>query len=499
MNPTISIYRSARDNTGVSGTLDTVVEKIRGSDRLKQATAGLRAISDQEERDAYKQSMFPAATFSGLFSRRAKAALSRHSSIMGIDIDHIDDAPGIRDELAKSEHTLLAFVSPSGDGVKAFYTVNPAPQDAEQHEAAWIATSDDYMSRAAVKKIPDPVCKDVSRLCFIPHDADVHWNAETTPLTWSMPPKQTQASSSVDSSQASEERIVRLALDSSPPRDYNQWLGMIAALKAAGVSMEAVDAWSRKGDYKEGEIKNRWAGLPVSDDPHRTIGGILKNQGVDISNPTCSKCGVNKHKPEYDSCYECSGRSRGTTGKPKSQHADRLNRAVEEYKKSKAAKEAPVEAPPEPEPEPEAPSVAQPRPRGVPEVPPELEENEWRPSAIEEPKQPRHAPPPDYSYKEPIRRVINEIQRVAESLPAIQKDVQGGEWPKAECKPECGPTRAHVAGCYWWGVGNAPSLVPRLVVDSMAEGAFVSGFIPVQDTQSGSPALRQIDERLGMG
>lgn len=163
---------------------------------------------DEEEVAAAKRRL-PGALFSGTFSRRAKASLIARTGVLCVDLDgksNMDTLPdsdgiaAVKAVLAESPHVAAAFVSPSGTGLKVLVHVDTA----RSHDECF-AACDRYF--AAYGLTIDPACKDVSRLCFVSHDANAYIATRTTAL---------------DCSPASTETTYTLpAADLKPGDDFN--------------------------------------------------------------------------------------------------------------------------------------------------------------------------------------------------------------------------------------------------------------------------------------
>ena len=137
-------------------------------------------------RDGLKTRSLAAFTFAGGFEgRRSKATLKSHSGLVTLDLDHVDDAPAVRDAVAALPSTALSFRSPSGDGVKVVVRVAPIPASAAEHVAAWQAAASAYADVSADSI--DVSGKDCSRLCFVSHDPGAYLNPDAAALPWAMP------------------------------------------------------------------------------------------------------------------------------------------------------------------------------------------------------------------------------------------------------------------------------------------------------------------------
>lgn len=143
------------------------------SNSFKHATHTLRQISEPKEARKYKAKNFDYVTFSGTFSQRKDDALMSHSGLLTIDFDHIKNLQSIKEKLLVDKYfeTEIMFISPSGNGLK---WIIPIDLNDATHKEYFQAVSN-YI-RETYHLEADPSGKDVSRPCFIPHDAEVYLN-----------------------------------------------------------------------------------------------------------------------------------------------------------------------------------------------------------------------------------------------------------------------------------------------------------------------------------
>ena len=270
----MSTFKDARSRDPMSPVgLATLSDAIRASDSLRQRVEGLRALDETAYRKA-KRGM-PAVTPGGVFARRRKDALLRHSGLVVVDIDHRDDAFDIRKSLEGQPEVALGFVSPSGEGVKVFVGVDPVPSDAREHEAACVFTA------ACVQRatgIPvDAVGKDVSRLCFLSYDPEAVVNLESSRLSWDV--------ADVGAVRGRDYSHVRMgdldvssALNSIPADSHAVWWRVGRALhNAFGESGFAYfDTWSATSSkYKEGAVRSQWSAYGSDSDDRIGLGTVF--------------------------------------------------------------------------------------------------------------------------------------------------------------------------------------------------------------------------------
>jgi len=166
----ISVFRDARSIEPATARLGAFLDSRKYRDRVLE----VRAAPDKSERDRLKKSL-PAATISGVFTRRNVDGLADYNGLVCLDFDAADN-PGrtpqeMRSILAEFDEVAYAGLSVSGLGVFAIIATNNA--DPSRHGrvvdllGAVLAECDLYYDRA---------CKDVCRLRFVSYDPEAHWN-----------------------------------------------------------------------------------------------------------------------------------------------------------------------------------------------------------------------------------------------------------------------------------------------------------------------------------
>ena len=189
----LSVFKGAYNSRPSGDTsLERVAIGIRTSATLKRHYDVLQRLAGAAV-GRYKAENLPAITPSALFSeRRGNRQSFVHSGHVVIDIDGIDDAPSVLTRLVKSPQVALAFISPSGNGIKAIIAVDPIPETPVQHQAAYHYVA---VLVAGLLGIKVDISHDVSRLCFLTHDPDVYLNVEPEPIRWQWgfepPPRKT--------------------------------------------------------------------------------------------------------------------------------------------------------------------------------------------------------------------------------------------------------------------------------------------------------------------
>lgn len=160
----------------ISGTTTPaqVIADIRGG-KWQTQVAALRQANKATADNIKRQ--LPAVLWSGTFAKRAKAGLLKHSGLICADIDKVPDRVAeLHDTATRDPHTLAAFVSPSGTGLKIVFRT---PENAS-HPQSFVSMRAHVAAfyRAEV----DEAAKDVSRLCFVSSDPAAFFNTEALPL-----------------------------------------------------------------------------------------------------------------------------------------------------------------------------------------------------------------------------------------------------------------------------------------------------------------------------
>ena len=233
---------------------------------------------DPEAYDSQKRNL-RAVTLSGSF--RGRSELLQHSGLLQGDFDKLPNPEQVRDLLGADPHTVAAFLSPSGQGVKAVLRI---PANPDQHLKSFRGAEAYFRERYALKL--DQSCKDVNRLCFVSHDPELRSNPDAVVLdvdAWTEPEPQASFDSrrpatpqafdlgelptpeSPEQSDAETAERLRSALQSLSAEDYEPWIRMGHALKGWN-GPGAFDLWhswsAGASTYKDpADCRNRWQGF----------------------------------------------------------------------------------------------------------------------------------------------------------------------------------------------------------------------------------------------
>ena len=141
-------------------TIDKALERIK-SGKSKQMVTDIRTTQDKDKASELKKNL-PSICFSGKFTERKDECLVEHSGYLILDFDHVEDIDYKKHEVFKYEFVKAAWVSPSGNGVKALVKI----ADKKKHKEHFQALQDIF-------KDIDKSGINVSRVCFESYDEHI--------------------------------------------------------------------------------------------------------------------------------------------------------------------------------------------------------------------------------------------------------------------------------------------------------------------------------------
>jgi archaellum biogenesis ATPase FlaH len=150
--------------------IEGLYKRITMDDYLQKKCDRIRKASKGEER-SIKSTELEYITPSGTFYKRNENDLISHSGYMCLDFDDIPDTESLKNKLIKDKELepVLIFNSPTNTGLKVFIQI---PRKVETHGQYFDAVRN-YVKHIYVIEI-DKSCRDVSRACFLSHDANAY-------------------------------------------------------------------------------------------------------------------------------------------------------------------------------------------------------------------------------------------------------------------------------------------------------------------------------------
>lgn len=133
----------------------------------------IRKLEDKKERDKIKKKL-PSICWSGKFTKRANDSIISHSGLVCIDFDHVKNLNEFKERICKDEYVFIAFISPSGDGLKVIIKI---PAKISTHADSCRALTK-YFQHETLDEF-----RDIARVCYISCDNDIYLNPKSKVFT----------------------------------------------------------------------------------------------------------------------------------------------------------------------------------------------------------------------------------------------------------------------------------------------------------------------------
>lgn len=170
-------------------SLEDLHNNIKYNSKIKRQIAQLRQLlaEDEKEKASWIKKTLPAFTPNGTFHTiRRDNNLIKHSGVFCLDLDKVDEQTilTVREEAKQLPGLLMAFISPSGNGLKLLIktdfnkkfigskmTLGPLK---EIHKRCFLEVNNYYGEQLGVSF--DENVKQLAALCFLSHDEEVYFN-----------------------------------------------------------------------------------------------------------------------------------------------------------------------------------------------------------------------------------------------------------------------------------------------------------------------------------
>lgn len=298
MLDSIAIFNEGITNTTPSGS--TSINKVHQyitSDEPKEATLKLRELQTKEEAKTFKATSFKFATFSGTFAQRSAAGLQTFSGYLCLDIDEVSVLKEVRDTIAKDTENepVLIFTSPSGNGLKVVYSIDPNT-DPKNLGAAYDSLADHIEGN--YNCIVDRAPKSVASACFLSWDPEAYFNpnASVTQVHVDGSPNPVTPGNSETNSIPTEhefEKVVHIidyleAQGIKVGEEYSDWVKIAYAIGSFGEDGRALFHRLSKisGKYDSGKCEKLYSDCLQTKNGDVSLGTffhLVKNDGVNLS------------------------------------------------------------------------------------------------------------------------------------------------------------------------------------------------------------------------
>lgn len=164
----ITLFKNFSDTKPYYLDIDVVLDRIKNC-KIKEQIIRLRTESDEKEKAKLKKQL-PCICFSGEFTERKDKSLVNHSGFVVLDWDKLDNPEQKKNDLKSFNFIYTAFISPSGNGVKA---VAKIPNVIEKHRGY-------YFGLMSIFPELDPTSINESRICYESIDENIYINKDAT-------------------------------------------------------------------------------------------------------------------------------------------------------------------------------------------------------------------------------------------------------------------------------------------------------------------------------
>ena len=197
------LFRGYTENMPVQVTLDDAVRLITSDDSLRIATLTYRHDAYVRQNSAAAQRVKAAMPCLAIAVRfdggKRREHIVEWTGLSLVDIDHVEEqeVSALMERIRTDAHTLLAYITISGRGIRILYRWTLPEGDAMDRQQphgkgntmryteAFRMGNDHYAHALGVET--DRQCKNPTRLCGLAHDPQAYYNPEAVPFVINLP------------------------------------------------------------------------------------------------------------------------------------------------------------------------------------------------------------------------------------------------------------------------------------------------------------------------
>lgn len=189
LNKRISFCPNVQAKSYKSITLFDALNSIR-TNIYEKRIGNIRRLLKNNNIQSYraKKKQLPAYIFTGIaFGNRYKFDISGYTSLIVVDIDKLENIELVKSQLKSDCHVISVWMSPSGNGLKALFHVEYSSPVKEEdtwvlHEHCAFPQIENYLLTKYNIQV-DRTGADITRLCFVSSDSDIHLKREFEPFS----------------------------------------------------------------------------------------------------------------------------------------------------------------------------------------------------------------------------------------------------------------------------------------------------------------------------
>lgn len=168
-NLTVTVFRNVTSGDPNHISLNEALRRIKHG-TSKELVEQIRDPNLSNERSALKRGL-PSVCFAGFFSDRKTLIQSNGLAIL--DFDEAEDLDKLIVSLRNDKYIFSAWISPSGNGVKALVKI-PIVKFGEEYKEYYKGLLNYFKDLN-----PDTQTNELNRLCFESYDPDIHINEDS--------------------------------------------------------------------------------------------------------------------------------------------------------------------------------------------------------------------------------------------------------------------------------------------------------------------------------
>ena len=192
----LSLFRGVHDTQPRPITLMELVTMMRTDQSVRDLTDKhryARSVGDEQGAKRYKHMMASFGVAARFEGGRQQKHIVEYTGLSLVDIDHIaeEDMARVLDLVRADEHTLLAYTTLSGKGLRVLFRYEIQGEKSSESISSYkqaFAEGNKYYEDL-VSLPADGQCKNVGRISTIAYDENLYYNTEAVPFAIKMEEK----------------------------------------------------------------------------------------------------------------------------------------------------------------------------------------------------------------------------------------------------------------------------------------------------------------------
>ena len=186
----VSLFQNLQSSQSRGIGLEEVERLVRHDGDVSQKTVDYRQMADvlgkAKADEEVKQRKLPAVSVAVRFNGVGRQAthILEFTGLALVDLDHVDDVEHAMEQVCRDPHTLMAYRTVSGSGLRIIYRYERESASQRIDASSWhvaFAKGNEHFARLTGCQY-DAQCSDYQRLCGLAHDARAYVNRQSEPF-----------------------------------------------------------------------------------------------------------------------------------------------------------------------------------------------------------------------------------------------------------------------------------------------------------------------------